>query len=154
MRCIFCGSILSKVVDKRGVDGTGEIRRRRECLKCKKRYTTYERAVAAELVVLKKDGRREPFSRDKLLSGIHKALEKRPSATVSEIIADKIENKLRVKGVSEISSKAIGRSVLTELKKVDQVAYLRFASVYRHFDNPIDFAKELKSLEITLQEVI
>jgi transcriptional repressor NrdR len=148
MKCIYCGSALSKVLDKRSVGGTGEIRRRRECLKCHKRYTTYEKAVVSELVVVKRDGRREPFIKNKLISGICRSLEKRPSFGRVDEIADKIEIKLRAKGTSEVSSRVIGRMVLTELKKIDQVAYLRFASVYRHFDNPSDFANELKSLEV------
>jgi transcriptional repressor NrdR len=148
MKCSYCGSDQSKVVDKRSVVGTGEIRRRRECLKCHRRFTTYERVVVAEIVVIKRDGRREPFSHDKLQSGVAKALEKRPSADKACSITDKIESKLRAKGKNEVASAVIGRAVLTELKKIDKVAYLRFASVYRHFDDPADFARELKTLEV------
>ncbi len=150
MKCVFCGSELSKVVDKRAVGSSGEIRRRRECLKCKKRYTTYERAVVAELVVVKRDGRREPFSSEKLLSGLIKSLEKCPSASKAPLISTKIEVKLRAKGTNEITSKAIGQMVLLELKKIDKIAYLRFASVYRHYQDPSDFARELESLELTV----
>lgn len=150
MKCVFCGSELSKVVDKRAVGSSGEIRRRRECLKCKKRYTTYERAVVAELVVLKRDGRREPFSSEKLLSGLIKSLEKCPNAGKAAAIATKIEVKLRAKGANEVTSKAIGQMVLLELKKVDKIAYLRFASVYRHYQDPSDFARELENLEMAV----
>ncbi len=146
MSCPFCSSASNKVVDKRSVAQTGEIRRRRECLKCQKRFTTYERLVTQEILVIKKDGRREVFDRVKLLAGIAKALEKRPSLEKAESLTEKIEHKIRAKGQKEFFSKQIGQFVLTELKKVDKVAYLRFASVYRSFDNPTDFAKELTAL--------
>ncbi|OGE24701.1 transcriptional regulator NrdR [Candidatus Daviesbacteria bacterium RIFCSPHIGHO2_01_FULL_38_8] len=146
MRCIFCSSTLSKVVDKRSVNGTNEIRRRRECLKCGKRYTTYERIGEIEFLVIKRDGRREQFSKDKLRAGILRALEKRPNFNKVDYITNKIENKLRFKGKKEIATKVIGQLVLLELKKLDKVAYLRFASVYRHFEDPTDFAKELQAL--------
>src|SRR5690242_11978905 len=129
MKCVYCNSDQSRVVDKRGVIGSGEIRRRRECLKCHRRFTTYERAVIEELMVMKRDGRRECFSPEKLLSGIVRATQKRDSATEANRIAEKIERKLRAKNSREVTSKAIGKSVLTELKKIDKVAYLRFASV-------------------------
>lgn len=146
MNCPYCRSNLNKVVDKRSVSGSGEIRRRRECLKCKKRFTTYERLSKLDLTVIKRDGRREIFDKLKLRSGIEKALEKRPSIEAVEAITDRIENKLRVQKNKEIPSKTIGKMVLTELKKTDKVAYLRFASVYRQFSEPGDFAKELTSL--------
>lgn len=146
MKCVYCDSQLSKVVDKRSVKGSGEIRRRRHCLKCNRRYTTYERAVVSELIVIKRDGRRQPFAREKLNEGLVKSLEKRPHFDKVEVIADKIEGKLRAKGKNEVSSKTIGQMVLLELKKIDKIAYLRFASVYRHFDDPMDFTKELESL--------
>ena len=147
MRCFFCGSEQSSVIDKRAVKSTGEIRRRRECLSCHKRFTTYERLSSFELFVLKKDGRREPFDRDKLKSGLARALEKRPGMESLDLIVDKVINRLRVKGKTEIESFAVGRSALFELKKVDQVAYLRFASVYRQFKDTGDFKKELESLK-------
>lgn len=146
MKCPFCQSYLSKVIDKRGVEKRGEVRRRRECLKCGKRFTTYE--VLAQLVVLviKKNGRREPFAREKLQAGLAKALEKRPGVDRVSSILDRIESRIRVKKLQEIPSQTLGKWVLTELKKVDPVAYLRFASVYRTFSDPKDFAKEIKTL--------
>lgn len=146
MKCPFCESFLTRVVDKRFVISLGEIRRRRECLKCAKRFTTYERVAERLFFVIKKDGRKEPFSREKLLAGILKALEKRPGAERAEMLASKIERKFRLKGKREVTSKVIGKAVLSELKKLDMVAYLRFASVYRQFENPEDFTKEVSSL--------
>lgn len=146
MKCPFCGSHLSKVIDKRGVLSRSEIRRRRECLKCTKRYTTYEFVAGLKLIVLKKDGRKEDYSSEKLKSGILKALEKRPGINKAEIIVDRIESKLKIRGVKEIPSKQLGLWVLSELKKMDGVAYLRFASVYRTFTDPEDFVKELKTV--------
>lgn len=148
MKCFYCGSTQSSVVDKREVKSTGEIRRRRECLKCHKRYTTYERVCALELMVLKRDGHREVFDSTKLRSGIERALEKRPSFLNIEGIVTKIEGKIRGKGLKEMESKTIGKMVLAELKKIDKVAYLRFASVYRKFENPDDFTKELEHLKV------
>lgn len=146
MKCPFCGSQLSKVVDKRAVLSRGEIRRRRECLKCTNRYTTYETLAAVEILVIKKDGRREPFIQEKLLSGLMRALEKRPGIEKVSTIVDRIEARIRTKGLKEIPSQTLGKWVLAELKKLDSVAYLRFASVYRSFGDPKDFAKELKTL--------
>ncbi len=146
MKCPFCGSQLSKVVDKRAVLSRGEIRRRRECLKCASRYTTYETLAAVEILVIKKDGRREPFIQEKLRSGIIRALEKRPGIEKVSTIVDRIEARIRRRGFKEIPSQTLGKWVLTELKKLDSVAYLRFASVYRSFGDPKDFAKELKTL--------
>lgn len=147
MKCCYCGSHLSRVVDKREVVGTSEIRRRRECLKCHKRYTTYERVAGLELVVLKRDGRHEPFDRNKIKRGVVIALEKRPAGEQADLLVDKIEAKLRQKGERMVSSKVIGQAVLAELKKLDEIAYLRFASVYRSFQNMGDFSRELESLE-------
>lgn len=146
MYCPYCKSNQSSVIDKRGVLGTGEIRRRRECLKCKKRYTTYERAITLELAVIKRDGSREDFDLNKIRSGLTRALEKRPAFENLEDIVSKIERKIRSKDRIEVESKVIGREVLAELKKVDPVAYLRFVSVYRQFKVPGDFTKELESL--------
>jgi transcriptional repressor NrdR len=146
VKCPFCNSPLSKVIDKRAVSGKGEIRRRRECLKCVKRFTTYEAIARLEILVLKKDGRREVYNREKLILGIEKALEKRPGIErVSELV-DKIEAKIRGRGIREIPSTLLGKAVLSELKKMDAVAYLRFASVYRAFGDPEDFEKELRAL--------
>ncbi|MFH0937149.1 MAG: transcriptional regulator NrdR [Candidatus Daviesbacteria bacterium] len=147
MRCPFCSSTIHRVVDKRAVASSEEIRRRRECLKCLKRFTTYEKIANLELVVIKKDGRKEVFDREKLKAGIMKALEKRPAWDRAKDLADKIEMKFRKTGGREITSKAIGKTVLSELKKLDIIAYLRFASVYRQFENPEDFTKELTTLE-------
>lgn len=146
MNCPFCKSNQSSVIDKRGVLGTGEIRRRRECLKCKKRYTTYERASIVELTVIKRDGKRQPFDINKLRAGLEKCLEKRPEFGNLDIITANIERKIRSKDRIEVESKVIGREVLSELKKVDPVAYLRFVSVYRQFKVPGDFSKELEML--------
>jgi len=146
LKCPFCYSNLNKVVDKRAVLGSDRIRRRRECIKCLKRFTTYESLAHLRVLVIKKDGRREPYDEDKLRVGVLKALEKRPSLDKAEKIIDRIEGRLRVRGVKEISSKLLGSWVLSELKKVDGVAYLRFASVYRTFQDPEDFMTELKSL--------
>lgn len=146
MYCPYCKSLQSAVLDKRSVKGTGEIRRRRECLKCKRRYTTYERALAVEMVVIKRDGKRQTFDTDKIRAGLIKALEKRPAFENIEAIVSKIERKIRSKDRSEIESKVIGKEVLAELKKADPVAYLRFVSVYRQFKEASDFTKELESL--------
>lgn len=146
MKCPFCNSILSKVIDKRPVESRGQIRRRRECLKCFKRYTTYEMAAKLEILVVKKDGSRQPYLREKLEVGLVKALEKRPGIDNVCTILDRIESRIRIRGLSEVASQMLGKWVLSELKKLDPVAYLRFASVYRTFSDPKDFRKELETL--------
>lgn len=146
MYCPYCRSEQSAVLDKRPVKGTGEIRRRRECLKCKRRYTTYERVSPVELTVIKRDGKRQPFDINKLRQGLTRALEKRPAFVELESIALKIERKIRSKQKIEVESKYIGKEVLIELKKLDQIAYLRFVSVYRQFKEAGDFSKELENL--------
>lgn len=146
MKCPFCSNLSNRVIDKRSVLTTGEIRRRRECLHCQGRFTTYERLSNLQFLVVKKDGHKEPYNQDKLQGGIMKALEKRPAASKLEELVSKIERKIWKKGVSEVASRHIGKVVLAELKKVDMVAYLRFASVYRQFQDPTDFAKELKNM--------
>ena len=146
MRCPFCQSSLSKVVDKRSVDSRGEIRRRRECLKCEKRFTTYESMAAVEIMVLKKDGRREPFVREKMEVGLIKALEKRPGIDKVSLILDRIEGRIRSKGLQEVASTLLGKWMLSELKKLDPIAYLRFVSVYRTFSDPKEFERELETL--------
>lgn len=146
MNCPFCSSNLNKVVDKRAVAKSGEIRRRRECLKCGKRFTTYEKVVGLQVWVLKKDQRREIYSQEKLYAGILKALEKRPGIDRAQVLVDRIERRLRAKRFKEIPSNLLGKWVLMELKKVDPVAYLRFASVYHTFTTPYDFEKELQNL--------
>lgn len=146
MKCPFCQSILSKVIDKRTVESRGEIRRRRECLKCAKRFTTYETRAEIEILVVKKNGRREPYLREKLQAGLAKALEKRPGVDRVSSILDRIESRIRVKKLQEIPSQTLGKWILSELKKLDPVAYLRFASVYRTFSDPKDFKKEIEGL--------
>lgn len=146
MKCPFCASELSKVVDKRAVLSRGEIRRRRECLKCSKRFTTYETLAKVEILVLKKDGRREIFVRGKMEIGLIKALEKRPGIEKVSLILDRIEARIRSKRLQEVSSAQLGKWILAELKKLDPIAYLRFASVYRKFSDPREFAEELKTL--------
>ncbi len=116
-------------------------------MKCCKRYTTYERLCSFDLIILKRDGRREIFNREKLKSGLEKALEKRPAIEDLEKIVDTIIRRLKVKGKKEVESRFVGQIALSELKKTDPVAYLRFASVYRQFKEPDDFTRELKSLE-------
>jgi transcriptional repressor NrdR len=123
------------------------IRRRRECLSCKRRYTTYERVEESLPVVVKKDGRREPFDRSKILAGLKKACEKRPiSTTTIEAVTDRIEKRIQEMGESEIQSRTIGEEVMKELHHLDQVAYVRFASVYREFKDIDQFMDELKAL--------
>ena len=146
VKCPFCKSSLLKVVDKRSVDSRGEIRRRRECLKCFKRFTTYETLAEVEVLVIKKDGRKEAFNREKMERGLIRALEKRPGIDKVSLILDRIEGRIRGKRLQEIPSKELGKWMLSELKKLDPIAYLRFASVYRTFSDPKDFRKELETL--------
>jgi len=145
MKCPYCSGE-TKVIDKRSSESNA-IRRRRECLKCKKRFTTYERIESNPLIVIKKDGRRERFSREKIKIGILKACEKR-NISESEIdkLVDKIECKLKNMDKTEIETKVIGELVMNELKKLDKVAYIRFASVYREFADIDSFMEELKKL--------
>lgn len=147
MICPFCAHEETKVVDKREGDGGKTTRRRRACLKCGRRFTTFERVETLDLLVIKKEGKREPFDRVKLRGGIIKSCEKRPvSAGDIEKIIDEIEAELRKSGKTEVSSKTIGDLVIKKLKKLDQVAYIRFASVYRQFTDIGDFEKELAKL--------
>ena len=145
MNCPFCNHNDSKVIDSR--DAEGGIRRRRECLKCGGRFTTYERLQRPSLFVIKKDKRREEFNKDKLLNGIRKAFEKRPepSGTIQKL-ADDIENELYQTGKTEIPTSVIGDMVMEKLKALDYIAYIRFASVYREFKDVADFKKEIDSL--------
>ena len=147
MRCPFCDHLENKVVDSR-LSREGEaIRRRRECLGCQRRFTTYERIEDMLPSVIKKDGRREPFDRQKILQGLKKACEKRSiSVEVLEGVADRIEKKIQELGKSEIPSQVIGEEVMKELHELDQVAYVRFASVYREFKDLGEFMNELKEL--------
>ena len=154
MECPYCHNIETKVTDSRDT-GALSIRRRRECLKCGKRFTTYEHIEMQPLYVIKKDGRREKFDRNKIKSGVIKALEKRPvSHDEIEKMMDSIEEKIRKSGNEEIETSAIGEYVMDELKDVDHVAYIRFASVYRSFADLSSFEKEVKNLiEQTTGEV-
>jgi|SRR3989344_2122929 len=146
MHCPFCASNLSKVVDKRAAETKAQIRRRRECLKCSKRYTTYETLAPLEILVIKKDGRREVFIREKLQVGLIKALEKRPGIDKVSKVLDRIESRIRTRGLQEIPSQTLGKWMLSELKKIDPIAYLRFISVYRTFSDPKEFERELETL--------
>ncbi|MBM3234170.1 transcriptional repressor NrdR [Candidatus Pacearchaeota archaeon] len=144
MLCPYCGNDETKVTDKR--DSKNETRRRRECLKCGKRFTTYEKIQEVEIFVIKKDGRREPFSREKLKAGIIKACEKRPvTGEQIEQAINLIEEKLKQHG-NEVESKFIGELVMRQLKKIDKIAYIRFASVYREFEDINEFKKEIKEI--------
>ena len=146
MDCPYCQNNETKVTDSRDT-GALSIRRRRECLKCGKRFTTYEHIELQPLYVIKKDGRRENFDRNKIRSGITKALEKRPvNHEQIEQIIDTIEEKIRKLGTEEIETTQIGEFVMDELKNVDHVAYIRFASVYRSFADLSSFEKEVKNL--------
>ena len=147
MRCPYCTSLDNKVVDSRmGKEGES-IRRRRECLKCEGRFTTYERVEEVLPSVIKKDGRREPFDRMKILSGLKKACEKRPISTeMLERTVEEIEKSLQEKGLKEIPSTVIGEEVMDRLHRLDEVAYVRFASVYRSFRDINEFMHELKDI--------
>ena len=147
MKCPYCESFETKVLDKRETDGRSVTRRRRECLICEKRFTTYERAEVLDLFVIKKDQRREAFNRGKLRRNLMKACEKRPISqeTIDHLIGE-IEQQLISMRKSEIDSRAIGELVMDILKDTDKVAYIRFASVYRDFKDVADFEKELQQL--------
>ncbi|MBL8069603.1 MAG: transcriptional repressor NrdR [Nitrospira sp.] len=147
MKCPFCDDVEDKVVDSRMAKEGEVIRRRRECLSCKRRYTTYERVEETMPAVVKKDGRREPFDRSKIVSGLKKACEKRPISTATiETVTDRIEKRIQDLGETEIVSTAVGEEVMRELSQLDQVAYVRFASVYREFKDIDQFMDEIKSL--------
>ena len=147
MRCPFCANPESKVVDSRPADEGASIRRRRECLACHKRFTTYEMMESLPLMVVKKDGSRQSFDRNKVLSGLIRACEKRPvSFDTLENIVNEVEQSLQNELKQEISSAEIGELVMDKLKKVDQVAYVRFASVYRQFKDIDTFMAELNKL--------
>lgn len=147
MKCPSCQHNNTRVVDSRPIDEGRSIRRRRECEKCSYRFTTFERVEEIPLIVVKKDGNREEFDREKILRGLIKACEKRPVALKElEGITGEIERELRSQGVSEIKSEAIGEMVMERLVKIDDVAYVRFASVYRQFRDINVFIEELKDL--------
>ena len=147
MKCPYCGSKETEVVETRDSDDLETIRRRRACLKCEKRFTTYERVENINLVVIKKDGRREQFNRDKLKSGIIRSCEKtKVSLDRIEKIVVEIERELRGADSVEVESKKIGHMVAQRLKKLDKVAYIRFSSVFKRFVDVEDFEKEVKKL--------
>jgi transcriptional repressor NrdR len=147
MRCPFCRDLENRVVDSRlGKDGDA-IRRRRHCEHCGRRFTTYERVEESLPMVVKKDGRREPFERAKIVSGLKRACEKRPvSVDTIEAVADKIERQLQEGGDREVTSREIGEALMRELHELDAVAYVRFASVYRSFRDVHEFMRELEDL--------
>ena len=147
MKCPFCDELEDKVVDSRMAKEGEVIRRRRECLGCKRRYTTYERVDEILPVVVKKDGRRESFDRTKILAGLKKACEKRPISTATiEAVTDRIEKRIQEMGEAEIESRIVGEELMKELHQLDQVAYFRFASVYREFKDIDQFMDELRTL--------
>jgi len=147
MRCPYCKKTDDKVIDSRESGEGATIRRRRECLKCGRRFTTYEKVEEVPLLVIKKDQRRELYDRNKVLAGIQKACEKRPvSREAQDEIIERLEKMLDDKYEKEVSSSVIGEFVMEELAQLDQVAYVRFASVYRQFKDINHFLKELKGL--------
>lgn len=147
MKCPFCDELEDKVVDSRMAKEGEVIRRRRECIGCKRRYTTYERVDEILPMVVKKDGRRESFDRTKILAGLKKACEKRPISTATiEAVTDRIEKRIQEMGETEIESRIVGEELMKELHQLDQVAYVRFASVYREFKDIDQFMDELRTL--------
>jgi transcriptional repressor NrdR len=153
MKCPFCGEIENKVIDSRLGKDARMIRRRRECLNCEKRFTTYERVEAVLPMVVKKDGRREPFNHEKIRAGIQKACEKRPISTnMIDDFVDSLGQFFQESGHREIKSSDIGERVIEKLKEWDDVAYVRFASVYRQFKDINEFMAELKELLDERQE--
>lgn len=147
MKCPFCSHLEDKVIDSRENREGNSIRRRRECLACGRRFTTYERIGDISLVVVKKDGRREAFDRKKVLNGLHSACEKRPiSQAKLESIADEIEAFVLESADREVHTRAIGEIIMQKLQQLDQVAYVRFASVYREFKDVAEFLQEISDL--------
>jgi transcriptional repressor NrdR len=147
MKCPYCGSKQNRVIDSRDSKGGESIRRRRECEECNKRFTSYERVEEILYMVVKKDGRRERYDRGKILGGLLKAAEKRPiPITELETIADEIESMLSDRPEKEITTKEVGSYIMESLRRLDKVAYVRFASVYREFKDIGEFLDELKSL--------
>lgn len=147
MRCPSCGHEGDRVIDSRSVREGQAVRRRRECLECRSRYTTYEFVEQAAVLVIKKDGRREPYARDRVLAGLIKACEKRPiSRQQLEDLVDEVERQVLGDARSEVSSRDIGEAVMNRLQDLDEVAYVRFASVYRSFRDLNQFMDELRGL--------
>ena len=148
MRCPKCGQQDDKVIDSRASRVGSVIRRRRECLSCAHRFTTYEEIEHEGLMIVKRDGRREQFSKEKLLSGVRKACQKRPvSPKIIEDFVEKIVDEITDKYEREVPSMAVGERVMEELREIDEVAYVRFASVYRRFQEATDFVQAVKKLE-------
>jgi transcriptional repressor NrdR len=153
MNCPFCGHGDNRVVDSRDVRSGSEVRRRRECSECGKRFTTYERVDALPTTVVKRDGRRESFDREKLLTGLLRACEKRPVPRRELVaIVDAVESTQAARDVREMSTEEIGNMVIEKLRQLDQVAYVRFASVYRRFEDVNQFMEELRKLLIKEQK--
>jgi transcriptional repressor NrdR len=147
MKCPFCGQLGDKVVDSRESKEGEVIRRRRECLDCARRFTSYERIDEIPYMVIKKDGTRERFERQKLIAGLLKACEKRPVSVLAvEAVADRVEGAVQERPEKEMSTEEVGALVMEELKRLDKVAYVRFASVYRHFRDIGEFMTELTDL--------
>lgn len=147
LKCPFCGCEESKVVDSRSTEDNMAIRRRRECLKCSKRYTTYEKVEDIPILVIKKNSEREYFDKSKIVNGVIQACQKRPvSRSQIENISDEIEKQISNQMLTEVKSEYIGELVMENLKEIDEVAYVRFASVYRQFKDINTFLKEIKSL--------
>ncbi|MHB8926964.1 MAG: transcriptional regulator NrdR [Bacillota bacterium] len=152
MRCPYCGEPESKVLDSRPTEEGAAIRRRRECQACGRRFTTYEKVEELPLVVIKKDGRRESFNRVKLLNGLLRACEKRPIPLAKlEALVDDIERQLRNKSTNEVDSREIGELAMERLRELDEVAYVRFASVYRSFKDINDINRFLEQLQTLVQ---
>ena len=147
MKCPYCANPDTQVMETRETENLEATRRRRECLKCRRRFTTYEKSDLDEIIVVKKGGRKEKFDRRKILNGMLSACEKRVSLAKLEEIADEIESELRRKEVGEVESSAIGRIVMRKLKSLDKIAYIRFASVYQDFESLASFKQELEKLE-------
>jgi len=147
MKCPYCSYYDTRVIESRHIENELVVRRRRICRKCNKRFTTYERIDLIPLMVIKKDGRREPFSREKITNGIIKACEKRPiSIEIINNLVNNIEETIKSKGVNEIKSNLIGELVISRLRDLDEVAYVRFASVYRQFKDLSSFVKEIRKI--------
>ena len=147
MRCPQCGTRDTRVIDSRDLDDSATIRRRRECASCAARFTTYERVEAARLVVVKRDGTRQEFDRARLVSGLRKALTRRPVPDgAAEQAADEIEAELRAAGASEVPSSKVGALAMDHLRTIDQIAYIRFASVYESFEDLEDLKREVDTL--------
>jgi len=147
MRCPQCGDRDTRVVDSRDLDDSATIRRRRECTACATRFTTYERIEAARLVVVKRDSTRQEFDRERLVTGLRKALTRRPvPADAAEVAADRIEAQLRAEGMTEVPSSRVGALAMEALRGLDQIAYIRFASVYQSFEDLEDLKREVDSL--------